>query len=140
MTHQEMIKGISGHCYHEPLVVPIIENTPRECNLALSLAGAIRAYPKSPAVLVRRHGMYVWGRDWSHAKTQAECLDYLCEWAVKMRYIGLDASAHPFTSPQSQRKLQAWYVSRVPHEGDVSTNCEGLVPRERLREPSLSKM
>ena len=53
-----MIKGIAGHSYHQPLTIPIIENTPRECNLANLLAAAIRAYPKSPAVLVRRHGVY----------------------------------------------------------------------------------
>jgi methylthioribulose-1-phosphate dehydratase len=134
VTHQEMIKGISGHCYHEPLVVPIIENTPRECNLAFSLAGAIRAYPKSPAVLVRRHGVYVWGRDWSHAKTQAECLDYLCEWAVKMRSTGLDASAHPFTSPLSRCNLQVWYLNRVPGERGAPSDREEFVPKERLQE------
>ncbi len=99
-----MIKGIAGHSYHQPLTIPIIENTPRECNLANLLAAAIRAYPKSPAVLVRRHGVYVWGKDWRQAKCQAECLDYLCEWAVKMRSMGLDASLTPVgkrTSPHS---------------------------------------
>lgn len=43
----------------------------------------------SPAVLVRRHGTYSWGPDWTKAKGQAECLDYLLEVAVKMRLAGL---------------------------------------------------
>jgi ribulose-5-phosphate 4-epimerase/fuculose-1-phosphate aldolase len=72
VSHQEMIKGISGHAYERPLVIPIIENTPREANLVELLESAIEAYPNSPAVMVRRHGIYVWGRDWRHAKTQAE--------------------------------------------------------------------
>ena len=59
VTHQEMIKGIAGHSYHRPLVVPIIENTPRECNLANLLAAAIRAYPNSPAVLVGGDGSLI---------------------------------------------------------------------------------
>eukprot|EP00741_Cyanophora_paradoxa_P020972 tig00021319_g20246.t1 len=57
-THLEMIKGIEGHGYHDTLVVPIIENTAYECDLADSLAEAIEKYPKSSAVLVRRHGVY----------------------------------------------------------------------------------
>src|SRR5437763_4083478 len=73
ISHLEMIKGIEGMSYHDRLVVPIIENTARECDLALSLEAAIVAYPRTPAVLVRRHGCYVWGRDWMQAKTPAEC-------------------------------------------------------------------
>jgi methylthioribulose-1-phosphate dehydratase len=85
----EMIKGIEGMSYDDRLVVPIIENTVRECDLASSLEAAIVAYPQTQAVLVRRHGVYVWGRDWKHAKTQAECYDYLFRAAVEMRRLGL---------------------------------------------------
>ena len=81
----EMIKGIEGMSYHDRLVVPIIENTARECDLATSLEQAIVDYPQTQAVLVRRHGVYVWGRDWEQAKTQAECYDYLFRAAVEMR-------------------------------------------------------
>ena len=89
----EMIKGIEGMSFHDRLVVPIIENTARECDLAASLEAAILAYPKTYAVLVRRHGVYVWGRDWMRAKTHAECYDYLFRAAAEMRRLGVsDAS------------------------------------------------
>lgn len=56
------------------------------------LREAIQRYPKANAVLVRRHGMYVWGNDWIHAKTQAECYDYLFEAALRMAGLGIDAA------------------------------------------------
>lgn len=89
-TELEMIKGITGHGYHDRLQVPIIDNTARECDLAASLSEAIENNPRTQAVLVRRHGVYIWGADWEKAKTQAECYHYLFEAAVRMRALGLD--------------------------------------------------
>jgi methylthioribulose-1-phosphate dehydratase len=90
ISHLEMIKGIAGMQYHDRLVVPIIDNTARECDLAGALEEAILAYPTTHAVLVRRHGVYVWGSDWIQAKTHAECYDYLFHAAVEMRRLGLE--------------------------------------------------
>lgn len=90
VTELEMMKGIRGTGYYDELVVPVIENTAHECDLADAMADAIRAYPRSDAVLVRRHGVYVWGRDWVEAKTQAECYDYLFDAAVRLRQLGID--------------------------------------------------
>jgi methylthioribulose-1-phosphate dehydratase len=89
ISHLEMIKGIAGMEYQDRLVVPIIDNTARECDLADALEEAILAYPATHAVLVRRHGVYVWGEDWVRAKTHAECYDYLFRAAVEMRRMGL---------------------------------------------------
>jgi methylthioribulose-1-phosphate dehydratase len=88
-TQLEMIKGIEGHGYYDRLVVPIIENTAHECDLADSMADAIRANPRTHAVLVRRHGVYVWGSDWARAKTHAECYHYLFDAAVRMAELGI---------------------------------------------------
>lgn len=55
--------------YNEELVVPIIENTPFERDLADSMYAAMLKYPGCSAVLVRRHGVYVWGKSWEKAKT-----------------------------------------------------------------------
>lgn len=84
-----MIKGIDGHGYFDELVIPIIENTAWEHELADSLGEAIAKYPKSPAVLVRQHGMYVWGKTWEQAKRHAECLHYLFDITIEAHRLGL---------------------------------------------------
>lgn len=95
ITHVEMIKGIEGHGFYGKCVIPVIENTARECELTDRLRQAIADYPQANAVLVRRHGVYVWGKDWIQAKTQAECYDYLFEAAVRMNAMGLDYRRPP---------------------------------------------
>ncbi|MBV9079966.1 MAG: methylthioribulose 1-phosphate dehydratase [Elusimicrobia bacterium] len=92
ITGIEMQKGITGHSVGEILEVPIIENTEFEGDLANALSDAIIGAPRTQAVLVRGHGVYVWGRDWAHAKAQAECYDYLFEAAVRLKQAGLDPS------------------------------------------------
>ena len=62
ISNQEMIKGIQGYGYYDELVIPIIENTAHEHELSDALGETIAKYPKAYAVLVRRHGMYVWGK------------------------------------------------------------------------------
>jgi methylthioribulose-1-phosphate dehydratase len=89
IKNMEMQKGIEGYGAFDTLEVPIIENTAYECDLADSLEEAIRNNPKSHAVLVRNHGVYVWGKDWKQAKTHAECYDYLLEAAGRMKQLGI---------------------------------------------------
>ncbi|XP_017486186.1 PREDICTED: methylthioribulose-1-phosphate dehydratase-like [Rhagoletis zephyria] len=97
VSHEEMIKGIKkgssneSHRYDDTLVVPIIENTPFEKDLTADLERAILAYPNTNAVLVRRHGVYVWGKTWQQAKTMTECYDYLFGYVVELKRLGIDA-------------------------------------------------
>lgn len=101
VTHLEMIKGIKCGSedrqmrYDEELVVPIIENTPFEADLADSMSQALELYPDTHAVLVRRHGVYIWGETWEKAKTMAESYDYLFDVALQMTKFGLDPSKPP---------------------------------------------
>ncbi|KAF7305301.1 Methylthioribulose-1-phosphate dehydratase [Mycena chlorophos] len=66
ISHQ-MIKGVRiggvgrALSYLDTLEVPIIENTPFEVDLKESMAEAMAKYPDAAGVLVRRHGVYVWG-------------------------------------------------------------------------------
>lgn len=106
ITHQEMIKGIKRGWgdsaetmnYYDMLIVPIIENTPQEEDLKERMAQAMEEYPNANAILVRRHGVYVWGPNWEKAKSMCECYDYLFEIAIKMKQLGLDPSKVPENS------------------------------------------
>lgn len=101
ISHQEMLKGmrkgVTGERYsnEETLIVPIIENMPSEKDLVERITSTMQKYPTTNAVLVRRHGLYVWGDTWQSAKSQAEVLDYLFELAVEMRRLGIDPAAEP---------------------------------------------
>ena len=99
VTELEMIKGIEGHGFFDRLVVPVVENTAHEHELKDRLAQAIQDYPDTKAVLVRRHGVYIWGKDWVQAKTHAECYDYLFEAAVRMKQMGMDPAASSSSAP-----------------------------------------
>lgn len=74
----EQIKGIGGGPgkqnlgYFDTLRIPVIENTAHEEDLTESLEEAMDKYPDTYAVLVRRHGIYVWGETVHKAKTQCE--------------------------------------------------------------------
>jgi len=65
--------GVQGNLgFHDTLRIPVIENTPFEEDLTEYLEAAMDAYPDTYAVLVRRHGVYVWGDDVHKAKTMCE--------------------------------------------------------------------
>ncbi|CAO2833388.1 unnamed protein product [Amaranthus hypochondriacus] len=128
ITHMEMIKGIQGHGYYDELVVPIIENSAHERDLTDALAAAIEAYPKATAVLVRNHGIYVWGDSWISAKTQAECYHYLFDAALKLYQMGLDWST-PNHGPIKT-------IQGIPRSGEsraVSAKTGVSTPGESVR-------
>jgi methylthioribulose-1-phosphate dehydratase len=89
VTGLEMQKGLRGKGCFDEVRVPIIPNTARESELAQGMEEAISAHPDVDAVLVAGHGVYVWGRDWVQAKTQAESLDYLFRAVVEAHRVGV---------------------------------------------------
>ncbi|KAI2635030.1 methylthioribulose-1-phosphate dehydratase [Xylaria nigripes] len=104
----EQIKGFgrgfqkSGNLgYHDTLRIPVIENTAHEEDLTEFLEEAMDRYPDTYAVLVRRHGVYVWGDNVHKAKTMCESLDYLFQLAVQMKQLGIPwLSEVPETLPK----------------------------------------
>ncbi|KAI1744373.1 methylthioribulose-1-phosphate dehydratase [Xylaria scruposa] len=110
----EQIKGFgrgfqkSGNLgYHDTLRIPVIENTAHEEDLTEFLEEAMDKHPDTYAVLVRRHGVYVWGDNVHKAKTMCESLDYLFQLAVQMRHLGIPwLSDIPETLPSAKTVKQ----------------------------------
>ena len=41
-------------------------------------------------MLVRNHGIYVWGETWEKAKIHAECYDYLFKVVIEMQKLNIN--------------------------------------------------
>jgi methylthioribulose-1-phosphate dehydratase len=87
ITSYEMLKGLAGGKYSEPHTVPILDNVEYECDLAEAIGQAALDYPQAHAVLVRDHGVYIWGNSPEQAQIHAECYDYLFEAFTKERAL-----------------------------------------------------
>jgi methylthioribulose-1-phosphate dehydratase len=76
----EMLKGLAGVRTHEHREsLPVIENSQDMEALARAFEDALGRYPDSHGVLLRRHGLYTWGRDLAEAKRHVEILEFLLE-------------------------------------------------------------
>jgi methylthioribulose-1-phosphate dehydratase len=76
----EMLKGLEGISTHEHLEwLPIIENSQDMAKLAGSVEEALEQHPGSHGFLLRRHGLYTWGKDIAEAKRHVEILEFLLE-------------------------------------------------------------
>lgn len=76
----EMLKGLDGVRTHEHREwLPIIDNTQDWSAAAPRIESTLRAHPEVHGFLIRRHGLYTWGRDLSEAKRQVEILEFLFE-------------------------------------------------------------
>jgi len=88
----EMLKGLKGVTSHEQReFIPIIDNSQDMPALASSLADALSKHPDAHAVLLKRHGLYTWGRDLKEAKRHVEILEFLFE--TRARTLRIDPSA-----------------------------------------------
>ena len=49
-----------------------------------------QAYPATNAVILRHHGIHIWGETWQKAKLMAESYHYLLDMAVEMHKLGIN--------------------------------------------------
>ena len=76
----EMLKGLAGVTSHEHREwIPIVENSQDMEALSGRIREALALHPEAHAVLIRRHGLYTWGRTLSEAERHIEILEFLLE-------------------------------------------------------------
>lgn len=76
----EMLKGLEGVSTHEHCEwLPIIENSQDMARLAGSVEEALKQHPGAHGFLLRRHGLYTWGKNIAEAKRHVEILEFLLE-------------------------------------------------------------
>jgi methylthioribulose-1-phosphate dehydratase len=84
----EMLKGLEGVASHENREwLPIIENSQDTASLAESVRSVLERRPDSHGFLLRRHGLYTWGRELSEAARHVEILEFLLEVLGRSRDI-----------------------------------------------------
>jgi len=76
----EMLKGLEGVSTHEHREwLPVIENSQDMTRLAGSVKETLQQHPRAHGFLLRRHGLYTWGKDIAEAKRHVEILEFLLE-------------------------------------------------------------
>ena len=75
--------------FNDNLCIPIIDNKPHEHDLLDSFKDIFVKYPNTCAVLVRRHGLFVWGPTIDKAKIYNESIDYLLGLAIRMHQLNI---------------------------------------------------
>jgi methylthioribulose-1-phosphate dehydratase len=76
----EMLKGLAGVRTHEHREsLPILENSQDMLALADDVSDQLKRRKDAHAFLLRRHGLYTWGKNVQEAKRHVEILEFLLE-------------------------------------------------------------
>jgi methylthioribulose-1-phosphate dehydratase len=76
----EMLKGLDGVTTHEHREwVPVVENDQDMTRLAANVRRVLGEHSSAHAFLIRRHGLYTWGRTIADAERQVEIFEFLFE-------------------------------------------------------------
>lgn len=76
----EMLKGLAGVRSHEHAEwLPIIDNSQDMPALAETISRTLSEHKSAHGFLIRRHGLYTWGKNLPQAKRHVEILEFLLE-------------------------------------------------------------
>jgi methylthioribulose-1-phosphate dehydratase len=84
----EIHKIFDGIYTHEStLEFPVFENSQNYVTLSAQVTDYLKKHPTPHAILLRGHGVYVWGKTMKEALNRVEALENLFECEVKLRLI-----------------------------------------------------
>jgi len=90
----EMLKGLEGVSTHEHRHwLPILENTQDMVQLAKMTASTVEQHPAAHGLLLRRHGLYAWGKTLAEARRHVEIMEFLLEVVGRSRTAHHDGGA-----------------------------------------------
>jgi methylthioribulose-1-phosphate dehydratase len=75
-----MLKGF-GRTADDVVTIPVVPNDQDMRVLGDAFEEGFR--PDTPALIVARHGIYVWGADLREARHRLECLEWLLRFALE---------------------------------------------------------
>jgi methylthioribulose-1-phosphate dehydratase len=76
----EMLKGFGRSAHDDLVTIPVVANSQDMRVLGDAFERGYR--PDTPALIVARHGIYVWGADLRQARHRLECLEWLLRFAL----------------------------------------------------------
>ncbi|WP_250283246.1 MULTISPECIES: class II aldolase/adducin family protein, partial [unclassified Frankia] len=79
----EMLKALGRGADGDRVRIPVVGNSQEMTGLGDRMA-ALRD-PRTPAILIARHGLYAWGEDLGAARRHTEAVQWLLEWALSDR-------------------------------------------------------
>lgn len=82
----EQLKGLGRSAANDDVCFPVVANSQDMSVLSGDIRRALD--PRTPAVLVGGHGMYVWGADLEDAANRTESVDWLLQWALMDPIMG----------------------------------------------------
>jgi methylthioribulose-1-phosphate dehydratase len=84
----EMLKGLEGIKTHEHRAwLPVIENSQDMTVLSENVSDLLKDNGDAHGFLLRRHGLYTWGKDLAQAKRHVEILEFLLEAMSRTRLM-----------------------------------------------------
>ncbi len=84
-----MLKGLAGVRTHEHSErLPVIDNSQDYDALSARVVETLSADDKPHAFVLRRHGLYTWGKDIAEARRHVEIFEHLLEVEGRLRLSG----------------------------------------------------
>lgn len=77
----EMLKGFGRTAHDDVVTIPVVPNSQDMVELGDKFEAGYRA--DTPALIVARHGLYVWGADLMQARHRTECLEWLLRFILE---------------------------------------------------------